>query len=70
MFLQSNCLVTWYYIEKNFLQKYVVVSPLLVTFGAPTAPAGQKVAAKCAEAVHHCAPASQTTDIYSYSSRK
>ena len=27
----------------------------LLTFKAPTAPAGQKTAAKCAEAIHHCA---------------
>ena len=31
-----------------------VYSPLLLTFEAPTAPAGQKVAAKCAEAIRHC----------------
>ena len=36
---------------------------MLLTFEAPTAPAGQKVAAKCAEAIRHCAPAGQTIDI-------
>ena len=39
------------------------------TFEALTAPAGQKVAAKCAEAIRHCAQAGQTTDIDSYNSR-
>ena len=41
-----------------------------LTFKAPTATSGQKVAAKCPEAICHCAPAGQTTDINSYSSWK
>ena len=45
-------------------------SPLLLTFETSSASAGQKLAAKCAEAIRHCSLAGQTTDIYSYSSRK
>ena len=50
------------YIAIELFDFEIPINFLLLTFEAPTAPAGQKVAAKCAEAIRHCAPAGQTTD--------
>ena len=46
------------------------VSCLKLTFEALAAAAGKKVAAMCAEAICHYAPAGQTTDVNSYGNRK
>ena len=56
------------YFGQNIQLKGLFLSLLILIFEALAAPAVQKAAAKCAEAIRHCAPAGQTTDIYSYSS--